>query len=872
MRTLRRLFSILLLIGLYASSLLAQANGDYKTVKSGNWNDPTTWQVYNGNWGTATASPDSNAVGRISVLAGHTVTVTANANADSLVVESGGSLVINSGVTMIIARGKDKTGSGLQLQGLNALVVSGTLENRGNIVGSKLNRNVDYDPVVDTAVVKNGGVYNHARNGGTPLVAKWETGSTFLVTGITANYPNRVSQNFYNFTWNCPNQTRGDGQVNFYRTRVRGNITILSNGTQWGHDRDVRMCDNFPVKSALYQDTVWVDGNIEVKKAPAGQFSRLAISGGGNTNIIAVLIVKGNIVVEDSCVFGRTNSKTQVRLELGGDMIVSSGGTIYQGAANPYQIKKVVFTKKGTAKLSIADGTGAFRRNATVVGQMGWEVAPGCLLDIGTSKLSKLNNGFFVVDNGGAVKITYGTNSGAIECTGENGIMDQAHDSLGGANASNLNELAVAKNVVGSGTITYTSTTLKNVSNPAKAISRAWTITPSSGIKSGDLVLSYSPFDIPATANEKKFVTMKYSGAGTGWINKGPVNLRIDEIFGDTTCTHTDTLKANSELAGMWSVGDASLATATGTVVTEKDSVIWRVTSAVGYYAPATVGNVVGKNWTYAKLGTIAGKDTSGTYLYSNGSWTNGIAGDPELGQRYPRVDFQGTYPGQTAAGWPALATDTLNNVWLQFTASPKTGYKFIVNSVSFDICGSGTSYMKAKAYVSTDPNFKTKTEIFASDLLGSYIFTSASKSYMGINVDAGKSFYLRIYPWLDNQAAAVTGKRVIVKKVIISGVAEPGTAIQPTEILPTEFKLSNAYPNPFNPTTNIRLEIPKASNVTLKVYNILGQEVATLLNGFQDAGVHRLTFDASKLSSGVYIYRVEAGNYVQAKRMLLIK
>ncbi len=88
---------------------------------------------------------------------------------------------------------------------------------------------------------------------------------------------------------------------------------------------------------------------------------------------------------------------------------------------------------------------------------------------------------------------------------------------------------------------------------------------------------------------------------------------------------------------------------------------------------------------------------------------------------------------------------------------------------------------------------------------------------------------------------------------------------------LPINYSIAN-YPNPFNPTTTINYQLPENGFVTIKVYDMLGKEIATLVNGNRTAGYHKVNFDASKLTSGIYIYTINAGKYIQSKKMLLVK
>ncbi|MCJ7554712.1 MAG: T9SS type A sorting domain-containing protein, partial [Ignavibacteriaceae bacterium] len=90
--------------------------------------------------------------------------------------------------------------------------------------------------------------------------------------------------------------------------------------------------------------------------------------------------------------------------------------------------------------------------------------------------------------------------------------------------------------------------------------------------------------------------------------------------------------------------------------------------------------------------------------------------------------------------------------------------------------------------------------------------------------------------------------------------------------LIPGTFALGQNYPNPFNPSTTINFALPQTSNVVLKVYDVLGREVATLLNGEKAAGNYEVNFDASQFASGMYIYTLQAGNFSTSKKMMLMK
>jgi len=89
---------------------------------------------------------------------------------------------------------------------------------------------------------------------------------------------------------------------------------------------------------------------------------------------------------------------------------------------------------------------------------------------------------------------------------------------------------------------------------------------------------------------------------------------------------------------------------------------------------------------------------------------------------------------------------------------------------------------------------------------------------------------------------------------------------------LPDGYLLEQNYPNPFNPTTKIKFAIPKSSFINLKIYDILGREVATLINEDKPSGTYEETWNTANVSSGVYFYQLKSGNYIQTKKMILFK
>jgi hypothetical protein len=97
-------------------------------------------------------------------------------------------------------------------------------------------------------------------------------------------------------------------------------------------------------------------------------------------------------------------------------------------------------------------------------------------------------------------------------------------------------------------------------------------------------------------------------------------------------------------------------------------------------------------------------------------------------------------------------------------------------------------------------------------------------------------------------------------------------TSVSENITVPKYFSLEQNYPNPFNPSTTINFSLPTASVVKLTIYNLLGQKIATLADKYMEAGKYQFAFDAALYASGVYFYRLEAGQYISQKKMVLVR
>ena len=275
-------------------------------------------------------------------------------------------------------------------------------------------------------------------------------------------------------------------------------------------------------------------------------------------------------------------------------------------------------------------------------------------------------------------------------------------------------------------------------------------------------------------------------------------------------------------------------------------------------------------------------------------------------------VGAHGVYVDKNLAYWdPSVANiDSIINATKVDNRTDWVSQRIIANSRTTTLLGNSAYHnLKSQGWISKKPTFANTDVLFTSRLatLKSYAMACIDTTFgtplaswrKSTNAEASNFVYADFpipidlsytdadllvagiggFPvgdlnWFPTQLATWKAQRSTELAAIQHAVNTGSlTAVQTTtQQVPQKFELQQNYPNPFNPSTVINYTIAKAGNVTLKVYNMLGQEVATLVDAHQAANTYSVNFNASGLSSGVYIYELRSGNNVASGKMLLMK
>ena len=245
--------------------------------------------------------------------------------------------------------------------------------------------------------------------------------------------------------------------------------------------------------------------------------------------------------------------------------------------------------------------------------------------------------------------------------------------------------------------------------------------------------------------------------------------------------------------------------------------------------------------------------DIDGTTRSSTAPYKGAFEGDVELMIDITIEAFSVLTPVDDSSFDLGTGAETeLTFTWEEATSNVEVSYVFLLDSAGADF---------------STPLFSIPSddEGSANMLTGTYADIDSTLNDLGVL--EGETIDLK---WTVMAVASDT--TIMAENILLISFTRMVTVSNEPEELPLTFKLEQNYPNPFNPSSTIQFTLPQAGDVRLDVFTITGQLVTTLVNNRLGSGEHSVTFDASNLASGVYIYRIMSGKFVQSKRMTLIK
>jgi hypothetical protein len=281
----------------------------------------------------------------------------------------------------------------------------------------------------------------------------------------------------------------------------------------------------------------------------------------------------------------------------------------------------------------------------------------------------------------------------------------------------------------------------------------------------------------------------------------------------------------------------------------------YNITGTINAYSGGKIGSVGSPQMNGTE--TFRLQDNSGNLIDYFGDYNGGAS--PLFSLAYNSIYERKDYPndGALITHWYTLTSAQLGGSPAEVNENP---LPVELTSFSATTIGSNVKLI-----------WKTETEVnnFGFDIERSVIKDNWSK--IGFVKGNGNSNSPKEYSFNDNKL--IGGSKFIyrLKQIDNDGQFEYSNVVE-VKLVPTEYALYQNYPNPFNPTTKIRYQLPQESKVVIKIYNVLGSEVMELLNEQKEAGIYEAEFNSDNLSSGTYIYRIIADNFVQTKKMILLK
>jgi hypothetical protein len=401
------------------------------------------------------------------------------------------------------------------------------------------------------------------------------------------------------------------------------------------------------------------------------------------------------------------------------------------------------------------------------------------------------------------------------------------------------------------------------------------------------------------TRNFSSYANYVYNGTSSQITGNGlPSNVRsltINNSAGVTvisnvTVSNSLNLTNGNLLTGLNSITLGTSVTNTGSLTTTNGKVLgnlnrWLSNSSPNVfpvgptaleYTPVTLSNVVGSGiFTVSAVDGIHPNATGTDFLQMYWKLTNGGIISADVTFNYLQSDVVGDETSYDLFRYNGIMIPyspfSLNAATNVASVSGLNSFSDWTLGIDGNVPVELSSFTANVIGKSVKLNWQTETEV---NNYGFEIERSVAKNSwekIGFVNGSGNSNSQKKYSFTDENVLSEKYSYRL-KQVDNDGQFEYSKTIEVSLIKPAQFSLEQNYPNPFNPNTTIKFSIPEASNVKVVVFNLLGEEIKTLLNEQKESGTHSVIFNATNLNSGVYLYKIEAGSFIQTRKMTLVK
>ncbi|MBS1492025.1 MAG: T9SS type A sorting domain-containing protein [Bacteroidetes bacterium] len=767
---------------------------------------------------------------------------------------------------------------------------------------------------------------------GTVPVLTWDPASTIEIMGYTSFTGNMAwgNQTFGNVIWNCPSQT-GTPNANSTLRTIRGDLTITNTGT--GSFRlfantaaTLNISGNLKIDAGTFAfvsgssvSTVNVTGNVTVNGGT------LKIGTATTQTNVAKLSVAGNLLINGGTIdFKDANAVTGANIfEVGGNLSLttgtltqtgstsgtegslrfidtttwSSGGTFTNnyinttvnanslltlnndypeaasrtltvngvlngGASSVTGAGNFLLAATGTLKsgndLGI-DGSIAVSGTKTFTSGAGYEFSGTSVQSTGTTLPAAITGALTFSNTGGVVTLSQSTSNTGTTTVSPAAIVDIANfDMTGSGGASvltgsgkirlsgdlstqitgyNTNTFSGTYEFSGSQTVpagTYTGIT---VNGPGITIGGDVVISGLLTLTNGNITLGTNNITANGTSGGSALSYVVTDGTGSLFVNNVG---NTDVLFPVGRTTYSPVTINNLGTADNYSVNVQN--TITNPTFNDENAVQkqWNITELI----PGGSDVILTMQWTTADEGTLFDRNSSALHL---GHW-NGTAYEP----------YSATLGG-SAGTWTATATN--KNSFSPFIVGDDAALPVELSSFTSNVNLNNVKLSWSTISELNNSGFEIERK-------------SESSAWTKINNIAGNGTSNIVHNYSYEDKNLTEGKyNYRLKQIDFNGNFKYYSLFNEVIIgAPKNFALSQNYPNPFNPSTIIKYELPLEAFVTLKVYDMIGKEVANLVSESKASGYYTVKFDASKLSSGIYFYKLQAGDFVAVKKLMLVK